>query len=120
MYKAVQKSTSFDLEAISGEYLKWPKITDGVYYKILWEQKDPFFRSAILVYIPGGKVGWHYHPAPEIITVLQGSQSDTNERYFAGSIILNPGGSEHEVWSEDGCIVSIHWNAPVEFKGKPN
>jgi len=29
--------------------------------------------------------------------------------------VLNPKGSEHEVWSEDGCTVLIQWERPVTF-----
>ncbi|TJW63701.1 MAG: allophanate hydrolase, partial [Mesorhizobium sp.] len=30
-----------------------------------------------------------------------------------GSVILNPVGTEHSVWTKHGCVVLIQWNLPV-------
>jgi hypothetical protein len=32
-----------------------------------------------------------------------------------GALVLNPEGTSHIVWSEDGCVVLIQWTLPVEF-----
>ena len=45
--------------------------------------------------------------------VLEGSQSDEGGRYQAGAIVFNAAGTEHSVWSEDGCVVLIQWERPV-------
>jgi anti-sigma factor ChrR (cupin superfamily) len=42
----------------------------------------------------------------EVIIVLSGSQSDEQGQYWAGDVVLNPKGSEHEVWSESMDIPS--------------
>jgi anti-sigma factor ChrR (cupin superfamily) len=52
-----------------------------------------------------------------VIIVLSGSQSDEHGRYSAGDVVLNPEGSEHEVWSVDGCTILIQWERPVTFVG---
>ncbi|PLL11575.1 allophanate hydrolase [Tabrizicola sp. TH137] len=70
---------------------------------------------ALLRYAPGAGVPRHRHPALETILVLEGVQSDERGDYPAGSLILNPEGTEHSVWSEAGCTVLIQWNLPVEF-----
>lgn len=70
---------------------------------------------AILRYAPGAGVPRHRHPGMETILVLEGVQSDERGDYPAGSLILNPEGTEHSVWSETGCTVLIQWNRPVEF-----
>jgi anti-sigma factor ChrR (cupin superfamily) len=70
---------------------------------------------ALLRYAPGAGVPRHRHPALETILVLEGVQSDERGDYPAGSLILNPEGTEHSVWSETGCTVLIQWNLPVEF-----
>lgn len=70
---------------------------------------------ALLRYAPGAEVPAHLHRGLETILVLQGSQSDERGIYAEGSLILNPEGTSHRVWSEDGCVVLIQWTLPVEF-----
>ncbi|MCE5973109.1 cupin domain-containing protein [Sinirhodobacter sp. WL0062] len=70
---------------------------------------------ALLRYAPGAGVPRHRHTGLETILVLEGVQSDERGDYPAGSLILNPEGTVHSVWSQPGCIVLIQWNRPVEF-----
>jgi anti-sigma factor ChrR (cupin superfamily) len=70
---------------------------------------------ALLRYAPGASVPAHYHPDLETILVLEGTQSDDRGTYPCGSLVLNPAGTSHRVWSEDGCVVLIQWTMPVEF-----
>ena len=28
-------------------------------------------------------------------------------------VVLNPVGTEHSVWTKDGCVVLIQWDLPV-------
>ena len=70
---------------------------------------------ALLRYAPGAGVPAHLHRGLETILVLEGSQSDERGTYPEGSLILNPEGTTHRVWSEDGCVVLIQWTLPVEF-----
>lgn len=70
---------------------------------------------ALLRYAPGSGVPRHLHRGMETILVLEGVQSDERGDYPAGSLILNPEGSDHSVWSGPGCTVLIQWNRPVEF-----
>ena len=46
--------------------------------------------------------------------MLDGTQSDENGDYAAGSVVFNPVGSEHSVWTREGCVVLIQWNLPVD------
>ncbi|TIW17859.1 MAG: allophanate hydrolase [Mesorhizobium sp.] len=73
---------------------------------------------AVLRYQPGAGVPRHRHAGLETIVVLEGIQSDDNGDYPAGSVILNPVGSEHSVWTKDGCVVLIQWDLPVIFLGE--
>ena len=70
---------------------------------------------ALLRYQPGASVPRHLHTGLETIIVLEGTQSDERGDYPAGSVILNPQGTVHSVWSTDGCVVFIHWQLPVKF-----
>ena len=55
----------------------------------------------------------HLHQGLETVLVLEGSQSDESGRYRSGAIVFNAAGTEHSVWSEDGCVVLIQWERPV-------
>ena len=70
---------------------------------------------ALLRYQPGASVPRHLHTGLETIIVLEGTQSDERGDYPAGSVILNPEGTVHSVWSTDGCVVFIQWQLPVKF-----
>ena len=72
---------------------------------------------AILAYEPDASVPLHRHAGLESIIVLEGTQSDENGDYAAGTVILNPAGTEHSVWTKAGCVVLIQWDLPVVFVG---
>jgi len=73
---------------------------------------------AILRYAPGAAVPRHRHDGLETIIVLDGVQSDENGNYGVGTLILNPVGTEHSVWTKDGCTVLVQWDRPVAFIGE--
>jgi len=68
---------------------------------------------AVLRYAPGASVPRHLHQGLESVLVLEGSQSDEKGCYRSGSIVFNEAGTEHSVWSEEGCVVLIQWERPV-------
>lgn len=70
---------------------------------------------AVLRYAKGATVPPHRHPGLETILVLDGVQSDERGDYGKGSLVLNPEGTLHSVWSDEGCVVLIQWTLPVEF-----
>jgi anti-sigma factor ChrR (cupin superfamily) len=70
---------------------------------------------ALLRYGKGASVPRHRHTGLETILVLDGTQSDDNGTYGAGTLTFNPAGTIHSVWSETGCTVLIQWEKPVEF-----
>lgn len=72
---------------------------------------------AILHYSPGATVPLHRHEGLETIIVLEGSQSDENGEYRAGDVVFNAKGSQHSVWSKDGCVVFVNWDQPVTILG---
>lgn len=70
---------------------------------------------ALLKYAPGASIPPHLHSGVELIYVLDGIQSDEAGDYPAGTAVINPPGSRHSVWSENGCVVLIHWSSPVQL-----
>ena len=77
--------------------------------------RKEFPAIAILRYAPGAKVPLHIHEGLETILVLEGVQSDERGDYTEGTLILNPVGTTHSVWSENGCAVLIQWEKPVQI-----
>ena len=95
--------------------LAFEPFRDGVTAHWL-EQGGPDGPSlAILRYEPGASVPRHRHRGLETILVLDGVQSDESGDYSVGTVVVNPAGSEHSVWSKDGCAVLIQWTLPVEI-----
>ncbi len=70
---------------------------------------------ALLRYAPGASVPRHRHTGLETILVLSGTQIDEAGEYPAGTLLFNPTGTIHSVWSKEGCVVLIQWEKPVEF-----
>ena len=70
---------------------------------------------AILRYAPGAAVPRHLHTGLETILVLDGIQCDERGAYGPGTLVLNPEGSIHSVWSRTGCAVLIQWERPVRI-----
>ncbi|MEM1343584.1 MAG: cupin domain-containing protein [Pseudomonadota bacterium] len=92
--------------------LEFAPFREGV--EIFWlKQGTP--GVALLRYEAGAGVPEHLHTGLETILVLDGSQSDERGTYRAGALVLNPEGSVHSVWSEEGCVVLIQWERPVRF-----
>lgn len=113
-------------EEISGRHKGYPSLAAGGWRDLDFE----FFREGIVVhwlskggseepsvailhYAPGARVPRHRHAGLETILVLDGVQSDENGDYGVGALVLNPVGTEHSVWSQNGCAVLIQWARPV-------
>lgn len=94
--------------------LPFEHFRDGVEVHYLFSQPD-MPEVALLRYAPGASVPTHLHTGLETILVLDGTQSDERGDYPAGSLIFNPKGTQHSVWSETGCTVLIQWECPVEI-----
>jgi anti-sigma factor ChrR (cupin superfamily) len=58
-------------------------------------------------YQPGVKFSSHSHEFGEEILVLDGVFSDEYGEYPAGTYVMNPPGSEHTPYSENGCTLFV-------------
>lgn len=104
---------------LARERHEWPELGPGVRQKILRDGPLPGERTSLLSYVPGARVPWHRHGGDETILVLEGAQGDETGSYHAGSWLINREGTEHSVSSPQGCLVLIHWRAPVVFLDPP-
>lgn len=105
------------LTELLGSAGDWALLREGVEIRRLAGDPESGPTVALLRYRPGARVPAHRHPGFEVIYVLSGSQSDERGHYPAGSLVVNPEGAEHSVWSDEGCTVLIVWERSVEFTG---
>ncbi len=87
----------------------------GVDVLYLSKEENSGASSALLRYQPGADVPSHVHQGYEHVIVLSGEQQDERGRYPAGTLVVNPPGTAHRVWSPGGCLVLIVWQRPVAF-----
>jgi anti-sigma factor ChrR (cupin superfamily) len=111
-----------DIALLAGGWREraWERFRDGVEVSWLYRNGEHGAAAAFLRYEPGARVPLHWHAGYEHVLVLDGSQSDHNGRHVAGSLVINPPGSSHEVVSEEGCVVLIIWERPVVFGAGPD
>jgi anti-sigma factor ChrR (cupin superfamily) len=101
--------------AIASDQLPWQPLRSGVEICSLCQDADSGGHLALLRYQPGASVPRHHHPGYEQILVLAGEQGDERGTYPAGTLVVNPPGSQHQVTSPQGCVVLIFWQRPVVF-----
>src|SRR5678815_3989528 len=83
----------------------WVPFRDGIDIYRLYGDGVSGPTAALLRFQPGARVPLHEHTGYEHIIVLDGVQVDENSRADAGTLIVNPPGTRHSVFSETGCIV---------------
>ena len=93
----------------------WSPFRPGIQIHRLYGNSDSGPSAALLRYSPGASVPYHRHEGYEHIHVLHGAQVDAGGSYAAGTLIVNPPGSGHEVHSPDGCVVLVIWEGPIRF-----
>lgn len=111
--------TRLDLARLASDRDAWPELRPGVRQLVLREGPQPGERTSLLAYVPGAWVPRHRHTGDETIFILEGGQIDDSGTYLAGTYMLNREGTEHSVRSPMGCLVLIHWRAPVVFVEAP-
>jgi len=98
------------------ERLEWQPFRPGVDIHRLYGDGQTGPAAALLKYAPGATVPEHDHTGYEHIVVLSGAQSDAKGSYPAGTVVVNPPGSHHNIKSKTGCIVLIIWEKPVVMR----
>jgi anti-sigma factor ChrR (cupin superfamily) len=88
---------------------------DGVEVSWIYGNSGISPSAAFLRYAPGAHIPRHRHEGLEHILILRGSQQDERGVYAAGTFVVNPPGSAHDVSSPDGCLVLIIWAKSVHF-----
>ena len=85
-----------------------PSPLPGVSRVMLDRAGDEVARATSLVrYAAGSGYSSHRHDGGEEILVLDGIFSDEHGHYPAGSYLRNPPGSNHQPYSEQGCLLLV-------------
>lgn len=95
--------------------LAWQSFRAGVDMLPLYGDTTYGCSCALLRYQPGAEIPRHLHMGTEFLLVLNGSQTDERGHYGAGSFLVNPATSSHQINSAEGCIVLAIWEQPVKF-----
>ena len=102
-----------DIEALI-QHGPWEVLREGIEIQYLHRvPAQPV--AALLRYQSGARVPAHRHVGVEFVHILSGSQRDANGVYRAGSFKVNLPDTVHDLVSDDGCLVLIIWEAPVQF-----
>lgn len=80
----------------------------GVQRRMLDRDGAEVARATSLVkYAPGSHFSAHTHGGGEEFFVLEGTFSDEQGDYPAGTYVRNPVGSSHTPFSKDGCTIFV-------------
>ena len=94
---------------------KWEFFKEGIEISRIYAQDNNGSACALLKYEAGAEAPLHIHTGYEHILILSGSQTDGVNVYKKGMLMISEPGSQHHIFSENGCIVLAIWQAPVEF-----
>jgi quercetin dioxygenase-like cupin family protein len=75
--------------------------------------------------LPAGyKLGPHWHPRDEIVTVLSGTvyfgtgetfSPAQGKAYPSGSFVVLPANTPHFTWTKDEAVIQAHGIGPLDF-----
>lgn len=91
--KVVRTDTAFD------------EVAPGLSQIVLHEHGPE--RVRMVRFAPGTKLDRHAHPGGEELFVIEGSYSDEDGHYPAGTWLRSPVGTGHAPWSDEGCLLWI-------------
>ena len=89
--------------------LRFEPFREGIEAAWLHREPDGGPAAALLRYQPGARAPRHRHAGWERVIVISGSQADAQGLLKAGDVALNAPGTEHEVFSAEGCLALLVW-----------
>ncbi|WP_455222668.1 cupin domain-containing protein [Kaarinaea lacus] len=96
-------------------HFNWEPFKEGVEIHRIYGEDDEGQAAALLRYAAGAEVPVHVHTGYEHILILSGSQTDGDNVYEKGTLMISAPGSQHRIISKEGCVVLAIWQAPVNF-----
>ncbi|MBS0517687.1 MAG: cupin domain-containing protein [Proteobacteria bacterium] len=111
----VPDSTYVDVAAMPWKPTRFP----GVECKVLMEDPATGMSTALMRWAPGAHLPDHEHVEVEQSFILEGSLIDRDGVCTAGNYVLRRGGSRHDAWTEEGCLVLAIFLKPNRFFDRP-
>jgi anti-sigma factor ChrR (cupin superfamily) len=111
---SIQIRNLFDLPA-NLENVNWEPFREGIKIHRIYGNQSEGPSAALLLYEAGTVLPRHMHQGYEHIFVLSNSQRDDNGEHRAGTLVINPPGSSHEVRVAAQSVVLAIWEKPVIF-----
>ena len=106
-------SVNVDVEA-----LPWKATpTPGIDMKILMEDKDTGYLTALFRWAPGSELALHEHVEIEQSWVVDGEFEDDDGVYTKGNFVWRPKGHRHVARSPKGALVLCFFLKPNKFIG---
>ena len=93
-----------------------PSQFEGIQIKVLYEDKAKGEMTCLLKWAPGARLPFHKHPEIEQSFVLEGSFSDHDGIARAGEYVWRTANSQHETYSEEGCVILAIYRKPNMFR----
>ncbi len=93
-----------------------PSQFEGIQIKVLYEDKPKGEMTCLLKWAPGARLPFHKHPEIEQSFVLEGSFSDHDGIARAGEYVWRTANSQHETYSEEGCVILAIYRKPNLFR----
>lgn len=97
------------IETLQAEWVNSPA-KDVLRKPLEREAAESGHTTSIVKYQAGASFKTHSHPLGEEIFVLEGTFSDENGDYPAGTYLRNPPDSSHAPFSKEGCVIFVKLN----------
>ena len=105
---AFTDTSSRQIVKIRSEEGEWHPLANGVFRKILFEDRQRGTTTLILKLQPGAHISSHRHDGIEECIVLEGDVYSDTEMFAAGDYLCMPAGSMHEqLYSTHGALLFI-------------
>ncbi|MDP9173169.1 MAG: cupin domain-containing protein [Planctomycetota bacterium] len=111
--QSIVQSGLFDSDRL--RRLVWRPLRPGIQAFAIYGQPGVGPAAALLKYEPGAVLPRHAHNGYEHVLVLTQMQCDQTGEHLAGTLVVNPPGTSHEVQAPNGCIALVIWEKPVRF-----
>ncbi len=111
---SIKITNLFDLPSNLGD-VKWEPFRDGVLIHRIYGNQSEGPSAALLLYEENSALPRHTHTGYEHIFVLSNSQRDENGEHLAGTLVINPPGTSHQVRVPKGSLVLAIWEKPVKW-----
>ena len=102
---------------VKPQNIAWePTQFDGIWIKVLYEDKAKGELTCFLKWEPGATLPMHKHPEIEQTYVIEGSFYDHDGICRAGEFVWRRVGSFHETHSDEGAVILAVYRKPNVFQ----